>query len=334
MPRRALAARSRTSRFGRRVVRVGVRHERHLSDAPTGLRPRGSGRRVALVRAPRPALGATAFYDLTVWRAATVTLESGLKLSYAEQGAASGPAVVLLPGPTDSWRSYEPVLDRLPHRIRAVAVSQRGHGDSDKPESGYRIKDFAGDVVEFLNALEIDRAVLVGHSGSCLVARRVAIDHPVRVAGLVLEASPTSLCTDAARLFVNSVVMGLADPIDPDFARSFVADTSSENVAPEVVDMLVADILKVPARVWHEMFADLLQYDDTHELTRVGAPTLLIWGDHDALVSREMQALLTDRIPHAEVIVYPTVGHTPRWDDSPRFSGDRAAFVEQLHAGP
>lgn len=163
----------------------------------------------------------------------------------------SEPAVVLLPGPTDSWRSYGPVLDRLPHWIRAIAVSQRGHGDSDKIASGYGIKDFAGDVVELLNALGIDRAVLVGHSGSCLVARRVALDHPHRIAGLVLEASPTSLRNDKARQFVNSVVMGLADPIDPGFARSFVTDTSSDNVAAELVDILVEDILKVPARVWH-----------------------------------------------------------------------------------
>ena len=269
-----------------------------------------------------------------MWRAATVTLESGLNLSYAEQGTESGPAVLLLPGPTDSWRSYEPVLDRLPHSIRAIAVSQRGHGDSDKPDSGFGVEDFAGDVVELLNALEIDRAVLVGHSGSCLVARRVALDHPARIAGLVLEASPTNLCTDAALQFVSSVVAGLADPIDPDFARSFVANTSSDNVAPEVVDMLVADILKVPARVWHAMFSGLLDYDDTPELTRVGAPTLLIWGDDDPLVSREMQEVLADRIPHAELIIYPAVGHTPRWDDSQRFSGDLAAFVERLQAGP
>lgn len=277
--------------------------------------------------------GTPAPYDLTVLKAATVTLESGLKLSYAEQAPESGPAVLLLPGPTDSWRSYEPVLGLLPRWIRAIAVSQRGHGDSDKPDSGYGVEDFARDVVEFLSALEIDRAVLVGHSGSCLVARRVALDHPARVAGLVLEASPTSLCTDAARQFVSSVVVGLADPIDPDFARSFVADTSSENVAPEVVDMLVADTLKVPARVWHATFSGLLDYDDTSELTRVGAPTLLIWGNDDALVPREMQEVLTDRIPHAELIVYPAVGHTPRWADPQRFSEDLAAFVERLQAG-
>ena len=273
-------------------------------------------------------------YDSIVSRPAIVGLKSGLNLSCTEQGPESGPAVVLLPGPTDSWRSYEPVLDRLPHRIRAIAVSQRGHGDSDKPERGYRVEDFAGDVVEFLDELEIDRAVLVGHSGSCLVARRVALDNPERVAGLVLEASPTSLCTDAAREFVASVVMGLADPIDPDFARSFVADTSSDNVAPGVVDMAVADIVKVPARVWREMFTELLDYDDTNELTRVSAPTLLIWGADDTLVPREMQAMLADRIPHAELIVYPAVGHTPRWDHPQRFSGDLTTFIDRLQAEP
>ena len=266
-------------------------------------------------------------------RAASVILNSGLRLSYAEHGTGSGPAVLLLPGPTDSWRSYESMLDRLPQWIRAIAVSQRGHGDSDKPDGGYGIGDFAGDVVEVLDALEIDQAVVVGHSGSCLVARRVALDHPERVAGLVLEASPTTLCADAAlQDFVHSVVVSLADPIDPDFVRSFVADTSSEGVASEAVEVFVEDILKVPARVWHAMFSELLEYDDTNELARVGAPALLIWGDGDALVSREMQDMLADRIPNAELIVYSAVGHTPRWDDPQRFGEDLAAFVERLRA--
>lgn len=273
-------------------------------------------------------------YDSIVSRPAIISLASGLNLSCTKHGPESGPAVVLLPGPTDSWRSYEPVLDRLPQRIRAIAVSQRGHGDSDKPERGYRVEDFAGDVVEVLDGLEIDRAVLVGHSGSCLVARRVALDHPERVAGLILEASPTCLCTDAAHEFVASVVMGLADPIDPDFARSFVTDTSSNNVAPGVVATAVADILKVPARVWREMFTELLHYDDTNKLTRITAPTLLIWGADDTLVPREMQAMLANLIPHAELTVYPGVGHTPRWDDPQRFSRDLTTFIDRLQAEP
>lgn len=265
-----------------------------------------------------------------------MTVEGGLTLSYAALGLGdrAGPVLVLLPGPTDSWRSYEPVLERLPPSIRAIAVSQRGHGDSDKSPTGYRVEDFAADVVPFLDALSIERAVLAGHSGSCLVARRVAIDSPERVAGLVLEASPTTV-RDVAGFegFVESVVCDLKDPIDPEFARSFVVDTSSDEIEADVLDELVAELLKVPAYVWQEMLAGLLHYDDMAELGRITTPTLLVWGDADALVTRDMQDQLARLITASELLVYPCVGHTPRWEDPSRFASDVAAFVKRLLPG-
>lgn len=261
----------------------------------------------------------------------TLTLASGLTLSYAYQGDAADPAVVLLPGPTDSWRSYQPVLDRLPRETHAISVSQRGHGDSDKPNSGYRVEDFAADVVPLLDACGIERAVLAGHSGSCLVARRVALDNPERVAGLVLEASPTTLRDDARLVdFVEGIVSDLEDPISPDFARSFVAGTSSAGIRADLADLLVEELLKVPAHVWRGTFAGLLQYDDMTELARIEAPTLLVWGDADALVSREMQDHLARSIPAADLLIYHGVGHTPRWEDPARFSSDLVSFVRRV----
>lgn len=260
-----------------------------------------------------------------------VTLDSGLALSCADQGSGPGPAVVLLPGPTDSWRSYQMVLDHLPTDVRAIAVSQRGHGDSDKPEAGYSVEGFAADVVPLLDALEIDRAVLGGHSGSCLVARRVALDHPERVAGLILEASPTTLRGHPALAeFVEAVVADLDDPISPEFARSLVVDTSSDEVPPEMLDQLVTELLKVPSLVWRSMFTSLLQYDDVVELHRIRAPTLLLWGDRDALIARDMQDQLVSRITTARLVVYPGVGHTPRWEEPSRFSEDVAVFARTV----
>jgi non-heme chloroperoxidase len=264
-------------------------------------------------------------------RVSTVTLDRGIALSFAAGGDSSGAPVVFLPGPTDSWRSYEAVLERLPPSIRSVAVSQRGHGDSDKPANGYRVEDFAADAVSLLDALEVDRAVLVGHSGSCLVARSVAIEQPDRVAGVVLEASPLTLSGDARLTeFVESVVSRLDDPIDAEFARSFVADTSAAGLEPGAVEGLVTELLKVPARVWHEMFGALLRYDDTAALGRVRAPARLIWGDRDTLVSRQTQQHLRERLPDAELVVYQGIGHTPRWEDPTRFAHDVAAFVERV----
>jgi pimeloyl-ACP methyl ester carboxylesterase len=261
----------------------------------------------------------------------TVALKGGLTLSYSEQGLPTGPAVVMLPAPTDSWWSYRPVLDQLPLSVRAVAVSLRGHGDSDKPATGYRVEDFAGDIVPFLDALDIERSVLVGHSASALVARRVALDSPERVSGLVLEASPMTLRSHARlEAFVQSTVLKLQDSVELDFVRSFVIDTSSDRISPAYLERFVIEVAKVPGRVWRETFVELLRYDDTRELELITAPTLLIWGDADVVLRREDQDELLRRIPGARLLVYAGVGHTPRWEDPIRFAMDVATFVQQI----
>ena len=254
-------------------------------------------------------------------------LGNGLTLSCVEQGDAVGPSVLLIPGPTDSWRSCEPVLGHLPDGLHAVAISPRGHGDSDKPESGYGLGDLAADIPEVLDALGIEQAVLVGHSGSCLVAREVAVSHPERVSGLVLEASPTTLVGHAGLVSFVSSLVELDDPIDPAFARSMLVDTSSSAVPSALLEILEAELLKVPAAVWRQLFGALLDYDDRPRLAAVSAPVLLIWGDADALVTREMQHELLAALSRAELIVYEGVGHTPRWEDPSRFAADLARFA-------
>ena len=155
----------------------------------------------------------------------------------------------------------------------------------------------------------------------------MAIDHPELIAGLVLEASPTTLVGNAAlRAFVATV----PDPIDLDFARGFVLGTSASDLCPEAVDELADELLKVPARVWREMFQSLLGYDDLADIQRVAVPTLLVWGDADPLVGRDMQEALVARLPAAELVVYQGLGHTPRWEDPVRFAGDLAAFAARL----
>jgi non-heme chloroperoxidase len=126
-------------------------------------------------------------------RFATTRLATGPLVHYAEQGNPGGEAIVLLPAYADSWFSYSRLLPLLSARYHAYAVDQRGHGDSERPACCYTVEDFAADAVAFLDAVGRQRATLVGHSGSCFVARRVAATHPGRVARLVLIGSPVSL---------------------------------------------------------------------------------------------------------------------------------------------
>lgn len=260
----------------------------------------------------------------------SAALASGLTLSYGEQGAGSS-TLVLLPGPTDSWRSYEPLLAALPESVRAIAVSQRGHGDSDKPGVGYRVEDLAGDIGPFLDAVGVERAVVAGHSGAGLVARRFALDEPERVAGLVQFAAPMTLRGDPGlEGFVSSVIDGLVDPVDRTMVRSWVADTAGPELPTSFVDDMVEEVLKVPARVWRQAFAALLEYDDTGELARIDSPTLLVWGDADDLVSRQMQERLVSGVRNAELVVIPGIGHAPHCEDPTTAAAAIAAFVERI----
>ena len=93
-------------------------------------------------------------------------LPTGVRLQYVEQGRADGIPVVLLHGVTDSWRSFERVLPHLPETMHAFAISQRGHGDSSRPEAGYGYADMSEDLYAFMDAMHLPAAVIVGHSGA------------------------------------------------------------------------------------------------------------------------------------------------------------------------
>jgi pimeloyl-ACP methyl ester carboxylesterase len=257
-----------------------------------------------------------------------VKLPSGLSLSYVEQGSGQGPAIVLLHGLTDSWRSFAGVLPHLPASIRSIAVSQRGHGDSDKPDNGYRIGDFASDLAELFGCLGLASAVVVGHSSHGLVAQRFAIDYPELTDGIVLESSFATLRGNRnLRDLVATSIATLKDPIDRDFVRKFQEGTFLKSVPKSFIDMAVAETLKVPAHVWRAAFAGLLEEDHSSELGAIAAPTLLIWGDRDAIVMRDRQDQLLSGIGGSEIAIYEGVGHSPHWEEPERFAADLVRFL-------
>ena len=209
-------------------------------------------------------------------RFAAQRLASGLRLHYAEQGDLAGEPIVFLPGYTDSWFSYSRVLPLLPTRYHAYAVDQRGHGDSERPDCCYAVEDFAADVVAFLDAVAAERATLVGHSASCLVARRVAEAHPERVARLVLLGSPGSLGDNQEELALQTAVRGLQDPVPVQFAREFQGAAAHVPLPEPFFNGLIGESLKLPARVWKSTLDGLFAFDDAADLGRIAAPTLLI----------------------------------------------------------
>jgi non-heme chloroperoxidase len=261
----------------------------------------------------------------------SVELPNGVKLQYVEQGDPSSIPVVLLHGVTDSWRSFEPVLPRLPGSIHAFALTQRGHGDADRPASGYRPRDFAADLAAFMDVLGLGQAVIAGHSMGSYAAQRFAMDHPERTLGLVLVGSFTNWRDNpAVAEFWEKALSTLEDPIDPEFMREF---QESPLMEPAFLETVVREALKVPARVWREAWKVLMDTDHSGKLGKIEAPTLIVWGDQDELIPRSEQDALAAAIASSRLEVYPGIGHGLHWDAPERFANDLEAFVENVAAG-
>jgi len=260
----------------------------------------------------------------------TVRLSSGLTLPFLEQGDPNGTPVLFLHGVTDSMHSFDPVLPHLPDWMRAFALTQRGHGDAYGPERGYRTRDFADDVGHFLEAMEVDRVTLVGHSMGATNAQRFAIDHPSRTSALVLVGAFASYRNNAGLVeFRETELSRLQDPIDPAFAREFQASTLAAPIAPTFLDLVVRESLKVRAHVWRAVFDGFFEDDFAQELGDIQAPTLLVWGDRDALSHRPDQDIALRTIPRADLQVYEGSGHAVHWERPARFAQDVCTFVRE-----
>lgn len=266
-------------------------------------------------------------------RFATARLATGLRVHYAEQGDRDGEAIVFLHAYLDSWFSYVRMLPLLSPAYHAFAPDQRGHGDSDKPVCCYTADDYAADVDAFMEAVGIEKATLVGDSSGGLIAQRVALDYPHRVGRLVLIGSPTTLVDNESVRGLEEEILALEDPISPEFVREFVLGLIDHPLPDEFLAGVVSESLKVPARVWSAYLEGvILTVDDTARLGEIGVPTLILWGEQDALLPREEQERRAAAITNATLRAYPQTGHLAHWVRPEWVVRDLEAFMRATPA--
>jgi pimeloyl-ACP methyl ester carboxylesterase len=262
-------------------------------------------------------------------RHGTARLSRSLELPYVEHGDSDGTPVVCLHAYVDSWRSFGAMLPHLPVSIRAVAPTQRGHGDAGKPASGYAVEDFAGDVAAFLDVAGLERAVLVASSSAGFTVERFAERAPERVLGLVFLGVPWSLREVPAVERFLAEVSELTDPVDEEYVQSFVSGTAGAAVPTDLLEEQVRESLEVPAHVWRKTLEGLVRASPPRTAA-ITAPALIVWGDQDEFVSRDDQERLRDALPGSRLLVYEGVGHIVQWEQPERVAADIAAFVATL----
>ena len=109
---------------------------------------------------------------------------NGVRLHYLDWGG-SGPVLIFLAGSGCNAHIFDRFAPRFTSHFHTLALTRRGHGESDYPETGYDIDSLTGDIRQFMDALGFDRAILAGHSLAGIELSHFAACQPERVHKLV-----------------------------------------------------------------------------------------------------------------------------------------------------
>src|ERR1700752_2815985 len=244
---------------------------------------------------------------------------NGIRIAYGVRG--SGPPLVLIMGYRLSSLAWPlDFIDALEERFTVVLFDNRGTGGSEKPTFGYEIANMARDLGGLLDHLKIPRAHVLGYSMGGAIAQEFVRQFPDRVSRLVLCA--TMFGGPRATYAPPSVirVMRELDGLTPeDIARRIWRVTYSavylENHRKLAEDQMRREIAApTPLHAADLQYQAFAEFDRSGALPKVEAPTLVLTGDLDELISPRNSRLIAGLIPGARLIVIPGCGHRLMWE--------------------
>lgn len=235
----------------------------------------------------------------------------GRALAYTEYDG-SGPPLVLLHGIGSRNVGWWSVIDGLTPSFKVYALDLRGHGDSAKPESGYDLTDYAGDLQGTLNALDLAKPLIMGHSLGALITLTWAARHPERAEALVLEDPPLRVFPDVGDLFADWIALAAMPvaEVEAVYQERFPEWTAADRRRRAESITVTAPAVFTEAR---DRFLTQLETPDQRpvELSDQLPPTLLIYSELDSggmISDVEAQSFL-DAVPRAIVDRIPGAGH-------------------------
>lgn len=251
----------------------------------------------------------------------------GVSIHYQQQGG--GPqTVVLLHGWGCDAGFFDPIAKELAKDARVVALDFPGHGKSGRPPEPWGTKEFSEMVTHFMDALFIQRAVVVGHSHGGRVALHMAANHPEKLEKLVitggagLRKPPTEVqqrrSAEYAKkraLYEKFKAMKIFGPL-PDY----LAEKLRQKYGSADYKALDSEMRKTFVKVVND---DMGPY-----LAKVAAPTLLIWGQNDTETPLWMGETMEKEIPDAGLVVFENGTHYAHIEQWQRFSKIVSHFMK------
>ena len=242
-------------------------------------------------------------------------------ISYREAG--DGEPLVLLHGIGSGSASWASQLVSLSDRFRVIAWDAPGYGESDalEPDEPDAL-DYAESLADFLDALGIDSACVVGHSLGALMACAFARRWRERVAGLMLAdpAAGYGKADPKVRAEKMSARLGLLDRLGPEgMARERSAALLSDNASAEARERVRAVMARIRPDGYRQAVAMLFGADIHEDARAIDYPVLVVCGGADTVTPPDGCRKVADSFPNGSFRVLPGLGHACYVEDPAAF---------------
>ncbi len=253
-----------------------------------------------------------------------------LTFHYVQWGEQGSP-IICPHGLTANAYCFQALADELSNTHRVFAYDLRGRGDSDKPESGYSLSIHADDLADIIEALELERPIVIGHSLGAMIGLHFAAHHPEKLSKLILvdaggqlpwetiEGQPLWLTASISRLGIPVASYGeyiqrlkMAPFLGP-FWNEYLDIYFEHDIYYQHDGSVLSKCY--PAAVHEDQLSFHGEYKPEMLWPRVTSPTLLLRAGkemltpHDQLLTEAGAEAVQHAIRHCQYVNYPDLNH-------------------------
>lgn len=261
---------------------------------------------------------------------------AGLRVRFMDTGPRQAPALILLHGFGASLDTWEPWAKALSARYRVIRLDLPGFGlTGPDPTGDYSDARTLTIIAGLMDQLALPRAAFIGNSLGGRFAWEFAALHPKRVSRLVLIspdgfASPGFEYGKAPEVPLLLEAMPWVGPrslVRANLAPAYVNEQAlTEQTLTRYRDMLLAPGVR---RAILDRTRQTVLTDPSARLKSIAVPTLLLWGEKDAMIPVSNAADYQRLMPHAALVRLPTLGHVPFEEDPARALVPVEAFLSE-----
>jgi 3-oxoadipate enol-lactonase len=259
---------------------------------------------------------------------------NGIRVSYLEEGLPTGLPLIFIHGFPFNKEMWEKQLTVLSEAHRCIAYDVRGHGDSERGAAQFSIPQFADDLFFFMDALKIEKALLVGLSMGGYIALHAIQKQPLRIAGLVLCDTQCAADSDEARQKRKKTIAfiqknGLSTYAEESLKNLFAP--ASFTAKKDKVTFIQNTILKTPAESICLTLQALAERKETcSSLSQIKVPVCILVGKEDKITSPELATKMQSLINGSSLHIIEEAGHLSNLENPEQFNAYMKTFLTRF----